>query len=71
MALLRCANLPSQNFIIYPGLSPTSTSHFVSFVGHEDGSSTAFKLRLKTEADAGELKAAMDREIALVQVKTP
>jgi len=59
------------NFIIYPGLNPASTSNHVSFVGHEGGVSTTFKLRLKTEEDARELKAAMDREIALVQAKTP
>ena len=60
-----------QNFFIYAGLNPTSTGNVVSFVGHEDGVPTTFKLRLKTDEDASKLKAALDREIALVGVKTP
>jgi nucleoporin NUP2 len=56
----------SQNFKIYPGLAPNLQSKQVSFVGHDDGVSQPYRLRLKTEEQATELKAALDREIAAV-----
>jgi nucleoporin NUP2 len=59
-----------QNFKIYAELNPTLTSKFMSFVGHEDGSPVMFKLRLKSEEDAQELKKAMDREITSVKASS-
>lgn len=42
----------------------------VSFMGHDDGNSVPYKIRVKTEAIAGELKAALDREIEFVKAKS-
>jgi len=65
--LCQLTNFVPQNFNIYAELNPTQTNKFVSFIGHEDGSTIMFKLRLKSEGDALELKKAMDREISSVK----
>lgn len=50
-------------------MSPSQSKNTVSFVGHENGEKATYRLRLKTEADAKELKEALDREVALVKGK--
>ena len=42
----------------------------VSFMGHEEGVSTPYRIRMKTNEQAKELKAALDREIEFVKSKT-
>lgn len=66
-----------QNFNIYTGMTPSVAKNTVSFVGHDNtehaavrGSATPFKLRLKTEAEANQLKDALDRAIEFVQSKS-
>jgi len=54
------------NFKIYPGLSPSLSTKFVSFMGHEESVATSYKLRVKDEEQAKELKEALDREVAAV-----
>ena len=56
-----------QNFAIYQGLKPTVSKKILSFVGHEDGESTLFKLRLKTDEQAVELMDAMIREVEALE----
>lgn len=52
---------------MYVGLAPSLTGKVVSLVGHEAGSPTPYKLRVKTDEQAAELKEALDREIAFVK----
>lgn len=54
---------------MYLGFKPTQSKNTVTFVGHDNGQKATFKLRLKDEVQAIELKTAMDREIALVKKK--
>ncbi|KAH7925510.1 hypothetical protein BV22DRAFT_1195086 [Leucogyrophana mollusca] len=54
------------NFRVYAGLSPSISPKVVSFVGHDDGVSTPYKLRLKSDEDAQDLKAAMEREVEAI-----
>ena len=42
----------------------------VSFIGHEDGQSTPYRIRTKTAEQANALKAALDREIEFVKAKS-
>jgi nucleoporin NUP2 len=58
-----------QNFKVYAGLNVTRKAKFVSFVGHDNGASTTFRLRVKTEADAVDLKNAIDKDVAAVEAK--
>ena len=39
------------------------------FTGHDEGKPQAYTVRTKTEQQAQELKAVMDREIAFVKAK--
>lgn len=41
----------------------------VIFTGHEHGAPQQYLLKTQTEAQAQELKAALDREVALVKAK--
>lgn len=59
-----------QNFNIYKAMDPSVAKNVVSFMGHDDGTSVPYKIRVKTEAMAGELKAALDREIEFVKAKS-
>ncbi|TCD67857.1 hypothetical protein EIP91_011854 [Steccherinum ochraceum] len=65
------------NFNIYTGMTPSVAKNTVSFVGHDNteqaavpGSATPFKLRVKTEGEAHELKDALDRAIEFVKSKS-
>ncbi|OCH91445.1 hypothetical protein OBBRIDRAFT_886965 [Obba rivulosa] len=58
------------NFIIYAGMTPTVQKNVVSFIGHDEGASTAFRIRTKTDEQANALKKALDREIEFVQAKS-
>lgn len=40
------------------------------FVGHDQGASVTYNVRLQTEEQAKELKDVLDREIAFVKAKT-
>ena len=51
-------------------MDPSVAKNVVSFMGHDDGTSVPYKIRVKTEAMAGELKAALDREIEFVKAKS-
>ena len=59
-----------QNFNIYPGMNTTASGKVVTFVGHEEGTSTTYRLRVKSEEQANELKRAVDREIEFVKGKS-
>ncbi|KAH7916557.1 hypothetical protein BJ138DRAFT_286368 [Hygrophoropsis aurantiaca] len=54
------------NFRVHAGLNPTVATKVVSFLGHDDGASTPYKLRLKSDEDAQALKAAMEGEVAAI-----
>ena len=60
-----------QNFNIHVGMSPSLASNVVSFMGHDGGQSTPYRLRVKTNDQADALKKALDREIEFVRAKTP
>jgi nucleoporin NUP2 len=55
------------NFRVYAGLRPTLAKTLISFVGYEDSTPTSFRVRVKTENQASELKQALDREVAALQ----
>ena len=67
-ALTRCVVL--QNFLIHSGMNAAVADKTVSFMGHEEGVSTPYRIRMKTNEQAKELKAALDREIEFVKSKT-
>jgi len=52
------------NFKLYKGLSCSLTKQSLGFVGHEDGKTVTYRVRLKDEADAAALKEAIDKEVA-------
>jgi len=59
------------NFNLHTGMKPTSNKQTVSFMGHDDqGSAVPFRLRVKTESAAQELKDMLDREIEFVKGKS-
>lgn len=57
------------NFNVYKGMNPTVAKNVVSFMGHDEGNSVPFKLRVKTNEQADDLKKALDREIEFVKAK--
>ncbi|EKM54227.1 uncharacterized protein PHACADRAFT_196658 [Phanerochaete carnosa HHB-10118-sp] len=57
------------NFNVYKGMNPTVAKNVVSFIGHDDEKSVPFKLRVKTNEQADDLKKALDREIEFVKAK--
>ena len=59
-----------QNFILYSGMNASVSDKVVSFIGHEDGQSTPYRIRTKTAEQANALKAALDREIEFVRAKS-
>lgn len=61
---------PSKNFILYSGMNASVSDKVVSFIGHEDGQSTPYRIRTKTAEQANALKAALDREIEFVKAKS-
>ncbi|CCM01931.1 uncharacterized protein FIBRA_04004 [Fibroporia radiculosa] len=58
------------NFIIYSGMNATVSKNTVSFIGHNEGTSTPYRIRTKTEEQANALKSALDREIEFVRGKS-
>ncbi|KAI0661280.1 hypothetical protein C8Q70DRAFT_932300 [Cubamyces menziesii] len=58
------------NFILYSGMNASVSDKVVSFIGHEDGQSTPYRIRTKTAEQANALKAALDREIEFVRAKS-
>lgn len=52
-------------------MSPSLSSNIVSFMGHDEGHSTPYRLRVKTNDQADALKKALDREIEFVRAKSP
>jgi len=58
-----------QNFKIYDGLKPSISKKALTFVGHSDGVSQTYCVRLPSEDQASELKAALEREIELIKAK--
>ncbi|KAF9501936.1 hypothetical protein BDN71DRAFT_1500936 [Pleurotus eryngii] len=58
------------NFNLYTGLKPSLTKRTIMFVGHDQGASVTYNVRLQTEEQAKELKEVLDREIAFVKAKT-
>ncbi|KAG6335573.1 hypothetical protein ID866_3513 [Astraeus odoratus] len=52
------------NFRLYSGFKPSLAKTSISFVGHDSGVPTSYRIRVKTEDQASELKAAIDREMA-------
>ncbi|KIK92136.1 hypothetical protein PAXRUDRAFT_830235 [Paxillus rubicundulus Ve08.2h10] len=55
------------NFRIYATFKPTLAKTLISFVGYENNTLTSFRIRVKTEEQASELKHALDRQVAAVQ----
>lgn len=52
-----------QNFRLYAGMRPSVTKQVVSLMGHDDkGNGVPFRLRVKTEQTAQELKDVLDKE---------
>ncbi|PCH43412.1 PH domain-like protein [Wolfiporia cocos MD-104 SS10] len=58
------------NFSMYPGMKPTLAGKVVSFVGFDNGTSTSYKVRTKTDDQAKELQGALEREIEFVRAKS-
>ncbi|OJT05789.1 Nucleoporin NUP152 [Trametes pubescens] len=58
------------NFILYSGMNASVADKVVSFIGHDEGHSTPYRIRCKTAAQANELKAALNREIEFVKAKS-
>lgn len=53
------------NFRIHVGMKPSVTKQVVSLMGHDDrGSGVPYRLRVKTEQAAQELKDVLDREVS-------
>ncbi|KIJ18712.1 hypothetical protein PAXINDRAFT_8954 [Paxillus involutus ATCC 200175] len=55
------------NFRVYTTFKPTLAKTLISFVGYENNTLTSFRIRVKTEEQASELKHALEREAAAVQ----
>ena len=62
-------NFWSKNFKIYSGLKPSLVKKALTFVGHDDGVSQTYCVRLPGEEQAQQLKEAFDQEIESVAVK--
>jgi nucleoporin NUP2 len=56
-----------QNFNLYSGLKPSQTKKAITFVGHGDGVSQTYSVRLQSEEQAAKLKEALEKEIVLVK----
>ncbi|KAG2015691.1 ran/spi1 binding protein [Coprinopsis cinerea AmutBmut pab1-1] len=58
------------NFKLYSGLKPSQAKKAVTFVGHDtNGVAQTYTVRVATEEQAVELKAALEREIEFVKAK--
>ncbi|KAI0744256.1 hypothetical protein C8Q80DRAFT_1185827 [Daedaleopsis nitida] len=58
------------NFRLHSGMNPTVADKVVSFMGHDEGVSVPYRIRMKTVDQAKELKTALDREIEFVKGKS-
>ncbi|GBE81163.1 predicted protein [Sparassis crispa] len=58
------------NFKLYSGMNASAKRNMVSFIGHDEGTATPFRVRTKTEDQASALKLALDREIEFVRAKS-
>ncbi|KAJ3558016.1 hypothetical protein NM688_g1152 [Phlebia brevispora] len=58
------------NFNIYKSMDPSVSKNTVSFIGHEEGVTVPYRLRVKTATQADDLKKALDREIEFVKAKS-
>ena len=59
----------SKNFKIYSGLKPSLAKKALTFVGHDNGVSQTYCVRLPGEEQAQQLKEVLDQEIESVAVK--
>jgi nucleoporin NUP2 len=66
---LKFPNLSSQNFNLYAGLAPSQAKKTLTFVGHDDGISQTYSVRLQSEEQAVKLKEALETQVALVNAK--
>ncbi|PFH46730.1 hypothetical protein AMATHDRAFT_7469 [Amanita thiersii Skay4041] len=57
------------NFLLYSGLKATQNKKMVTFVGHDNGTSQTYNVRLASEDQARELKEAIEREVAQIKPK--
>ena len=42
----------------------TQAKNVISFVGHDQGEQATYRLKIKTEGEAADLKAAIEKEVA-------
>ena len=59
----------SKNFKIYSGLKPSLAKKALTFVGHDNGVSQTYCVRLPGEEQAQQLKEVLDQEIESVAIK--
>ncbi|KAI5123682.1 hypothetical protein M0805_001710 [Coniferiporia weirii] len=52
-----------MNFNLYSGLKTTRAKQVLNFVGHDNGASVTYRVRVKDEAGAIALKEAIDKEV--------
>ncbi|KAF9459811.1 hypothetical protein BDZ94DRAFT_1224134 [Collybia nuda] len=55
------------NFNIYSGLKPSQVKKTLTFIGHDNGVSQTYNVRLQNEEQAVKLKEALEKEIASVK----
>lgn len=55
-----------QNFKLYSGLKVIQTKKSLTFVGHDNGVSQTYNVRVPDEDRARQLKEAIEREIDLL-----
>ena len=51
-------------------MNPAVAKNVVSFMGHDNGASLAYKLRTKTNEQAEEIKKALDEEVEKAKAKS-
>lgn len=64
---LFCSHSVLQNFNLYSGLKVTQSKRALTFVGHNDGISQTYSVRLQNEEQATTLKDVLEKEIASVK----
>lgn len=57
------------NFKLYPGFKVTQTKKSLTFIGHDSGVAQTYNVRLPNEDQIRELKAAIEREVALIKAQ--
>ncbi|KAL4073912.1 hypothetical protein J3A83DRAFT_4357823 [Scleroderma citrinum] len=58
------------NFRLYAGLRLSLAKTSLSFVGHDNGAPASYRIRVKTDEQASELKMAIEGEIAALQASS-